>query len=457
MDNGSRRAPHTARLALRRSPLIGLALSAVLLAALATSACAATGGTGSGGGGGSGGPVQLVYWTTDATLQGAVDLWNQQHPSTHVQMVQQASSGFADRLQAAVNARNGPDLATVDVIDVPRLVRANTLTSYHLGLDVPTAYYPIGLGPYYFPWGIQVDLDLLALFYYKPAIPQIQSILTKVDPNPDPWKGSPGASPWITYAQLQADAITYQAQTGQPLVNVDLKGDPALFSALVWQHGGTWFKEEVTASTYAVSITGQASQDVATYWDGLLAHKAVSLLSARSALSAGKAPFLIAPLSFAATLKAGGQAGSWGAALLPTDGDGEPRCGNEPRHFHIMPRPGPHVEQAEEFLKWLTTDPASLQLQLGAGLFPATRVAYTSAVDVQQLGAYYGVDGMAAVAKASADGLPAGFEYGPTMSYTFTRQAQLFGGQGTFAAALGPLQQDVVADLQKQGYKVAAA
>jgi multiple sugar transport system substrate-binding protein len=322
------------------------------------------------------------------------------------------------------------------MLDVSGLVHDGDLACYSVAADYGSQHAYIGNVPWWWRYGVPPDISALVTFYRRTGVPGLPTL-------------KPGSQSWITYTQLATAAQAYHSKSGHPLVNVDFKGDPALLSALVWQHQGTWFHATDDQKTYQVTINGSQTQEVAKYWDTLISTGAVSTMDVSKAMADPSIPFLIAPLSTAAMLKAGGVSSEWGAALLAQDDDGTPRCGNEPRHFGVVPHRGPgdprHLETATEFMRWLTTDPASLQAQLASGIFPASPAAYNQ---TQALDSYYGIAGLGATAKASVAGLAGKFENGPNMTFVYSQQTKLF-ANGTLASNLDTLQKNAVDDLQK--------
>lgn len=420
--------------------LVGL----LLVAVPAVVACTST----HGGGGGGGAACEskdattaepLVYWTADERLRGSVELWNKNNPQRPVTMVVQPAAVMLSKLQEALGTGKAPDIADVSVLDVPNLVHSGDVACYETPGDYAKVHSYVALGRPFFPYGIPVDLNPIVTFYRKSALSQVSNL--KTDPSPEPW---------ITYDGLKTAAEDYFAKTGKALLNLDLKGDPALFSALVWQHGGTWFRASDDHKTYQVSISSEPTRYVATYWDGLIGERAVTTSIMSEALSTST-PMLLAPLSLSGSLKTLGTASEWGVALLPQEDEDTPRCGNEPRRFLVIPHHGPgdppRREAAAAFMQWLTTDHGSLERQLQRGIFPASPAAYTLDA-AKHLDSLYGIDGLADTAAASVAGLTGGFEYGPDMAWIFDEQTGLLAKNTSLAASMNALQASAVTKLQ---------
>jgi multiple sugar transport system substrate-binding protein len=117
--------------------------------------------------------------------------------------------------------------------------------------------------------------------------------------------------------------------------------------------------------------------------------------------------------------------------------------------------------QAEKFVKWLNTDPEALQafVELG-GIYPAASagqsvpaLAKAPTMMPNQPTFYADAKKIAATAK--------GFTWAPNVNVTYSAYSDIFAkaiqSKADFAAACDSLQAAAVADLKKQGFKVAGA
>lgn len=99
------------------------AVGLVGIAALLASGCS------TGGGGGDAAPDSITLWSrgaNEAINQKLVDTWNADH-DMKVELLPVPDAEYAKKLAAAVAAGNPPDVATLDVVAIPEMMRQGVL------------------------------------------------------------------------------------------------------------------------------------------------------------------------------------------------------------------------------------------------------------------------------------------------------------------------------------------
>ncbi|WP_433887551.1 ABC transporter substrate-binding protein [Streptomyces sp. CA-111067] len=442
----------------RRRARGALALLAVCALAL-LAACGGGGGGGSSASGGASGSgkVTLDYWTWWPKAPDIVKVWNASHPDIQVH-VENVGGGTqqSSKLQAAVSAGQGPDLALAEYEWLPSYISggiARDITPW--AADLRSAYDPaawdlvaLGGGLY----GVPLDQAPMALMYR-------QDLFAKY-----------GIAPPATWQEFAADAAAvHRADPSVVLANYN-PTDAEFIAGLARQAGGQWWTND--RGTWSVGIADPPSRQVADFWGRLIASGAVSAEStgtpaANKKINDGKVLSIVGGswnmTSHNFTSTAAGTIGKWRVAPLPQWTAGDPSVGFAGGSATVVTRTSKHPAQAAQFLSWLgaTADGTGAMVRYGGNL-PASNVGLKQFAGVQPVDtqAVYGQRDYGQVLTEAAHHTMRS-QWGPDTNLAFSDYSDEVGlvvnGHGSLAGALSTVQQAIRDDLKSYGYKVAGS
>ncbi|MHA7261616.1 ABC transporter substrate-binding protein [Arthrobacter sp. TMN-37] len=431
-----------------------------MVSALTLAGCAGGGGGDStaGGEGGSScepssGPVELAFTTWVPGMDKVVDLWNEENPDIQVK-VQTGPNGNSGTYQNFFNqlqAGNAPDLGQIEYDALPNFRVQDGLENIAACENVSDAedkfvdwtWGQVTFGEDDAVYAIPQDSGPMAMFYRKDLFEQA---------------GIEVPTTWEEYA---AAAEQIKAQ-GSYITNFP-RGDVNWFAGNVWQAGGQWFSNDDEG--WNVNLTGEESEQVANYWQGLLEKDQVSTLPSFSdewnaSFNEGDQWTWISAVWGASTLATGAPdtSGKWAVAPMPQWEDGGTAAGNWGGSSTAVLKGSEHPYEAAQFALWLNTDPEALALanELG-GLYPAAK----SATDLDAFSGgveYFGGQKIYDVFAEASSNVDPNFTWGPTMTQTYTDVSDGFGkaigGEGTLMDALTSGEKATVESLKSQSIPV---
>jgi multiple sugar transport system substrate-binding protein len=398
--------------------------------------------------------VELSFWTWATNIEQVVDKWNASHPNIHVTVSRQAQGDeLVTKVLTAAKAGNPPDLVQAEYQALPTLVSNDVVADIKKQAGSAKDKFASGI------WQ-QVTLGTDSVY----AIPQDSGpmmLYYRTD-----LFGKYGLTVPKTWDEFAQTARLLRTKTKKNFLTTFSSGDPGWFAGLSQQAGASWWG--INGDTWKVAIGDAATKKVAGYWGGLVKEGAIdsqpmytpawnkalndgTLLAWPSAIWG---PGVLAGI--AASTK-----GKWAMAPLPQWNAGENRTGNWGGSSTAIAAKSKHVDAAAQFAVWLNTDPSATSLMITAGgLYPAARDAQ-SGPDLSAPPAFFpNQPDFYTTAKSIAD-TAAGVTWGPNVNVAYQAYKDAFGKaitqKSAFDAAVDQMQQSTVADMQKNGFKVAAS
>jgi multiple sugar transport system substrate-binding protein len=229
--------------------LAGGAGSALALAACGGTSKAPTAPTGGNGGASySGAKVTLAFWngwtgSDGATAQKMVDEFNAANPNVQVKMNVFQWADFFQKLPAAVQSGNGPDVAAMHIDDMPTQAAQQVIVPLDdvasaLGLKASDYAPAVWNGGEYQGkrYGIPIDVHNLGLFYNKTVMEK-----NGLDPNKPPTTKD-------EYMQA-LDTLKGKGVQGSWVSPFQFTGG-FQFESLLWQFGGDVFSADNASATW---------------------------------------------------------------------------------------------------------------------------------------------------------------------------------------------------------------
>jgi multiple sugar transport system substrate-binding protein len=428
--------------------------------AVALTGCAAGGGGGAGGGAEaaacepSEGEVSLTFTSWIPGIEGAVAMWNEENPDIQVE-VQTGPSGNAGTYQNFFNqleAGNPPDLGQIEYDALPNFRVQDGLEDLAACEDVvaaeeqfvPWTWGQVTLGTDDEVYGIPQDSGPMALFYRADLFEENGIEV------PTTWEEYRAAAEEI---REQGGYITNFSQT-----------DINQFAGLVWQAGGEWFSND--ADAWTVDLAGDASAQVAEYWDEMIDEDLVSTYPAwtdewNNAYNSGEVWTWNSAVWGANSISSGAPdtAGSWSVAPSPQWEAGGASAGNWGGSSIAVFKGTDHLYEATQFALWLNTSEEALtSLNTTANIYPATTSGLELPV-LQEGVDFYGGQKIYDVFAEAATQVNPDFVWGPTMTQTYADVSDGFkaavSGDETLLDALEAGEKSTIDALKAQSIPVA--
>ncbi|MEU3253421.1 extracellular solute-binding protein [Streptomyces sp. NPDC006997] len=424
---------------------------AVALGATALTAC----GSSDDDGDARSGPVSLTYWTWTPGMDKVVDLWNKgpgKEKQITVTVKKQASGDtLVTKILTAHKAGKAPDLVQAEYQALPTLVSNDALAdiadqvgdaenSFANGVWQQTT---LGTDAVY---AVPQDIGPM-MFYYRADL--FEKYGLKVP------------TTWDEFAET-ARALKEKAP-GKDLTTFSAN-DSGLFAGLAQQAGARWWTTE--GQKWKVGINDAATKKVADFWGGLVAEGAIDnqpmyTPAWNKALNTGQQIAWVSAVWAPGTLTtaAPDTKGKWAMAPLPQWSASEDVTGSWGGSSTAVTTDSEHQDAAAEFAAWLNTDGDALNaLAKESGIYPASTSAQLSGAFstppdyFSQQADFY--TQAAEIAKTTAPSA-----WGPNVNVAYTTFKDAFGAaaknKSDFTAALDTMQEETVADLEKQGFEVA--
>lgn len=400
------------------------------------------------------GPVSLTYWTWTPGMDKVVDLWNKgpgKKDRITVTVKKQASGDtLVTKILTAHKAGKAPDLVQAEYQALPTLVSNDAVADIAgevgdakgkfadgvwqqttLGTDAVYAV-PQDIGP--------------MMFYYREDLFKKYGLTV-----PTTWEQFAETARALKKKAPDTDLTTFSAN------------DSGLFAGLAQQAGAKWWT--TSGDKWQVGINDAASQKVAGFWGDLVKEGAVDnqpmyTPAWNKALNTGKQIAWVSAVWAPGTLTtaAPDTKGKWAMALLPQWSPSENVTGSWGGSSTAVTTDSEHKAAAAKFAAWLNTDGDALQaLAKESGIYPAATNAQTSGAFATPPDYFSNQSDFyteaAEIAKTTAPSA-----WGPNVNVAYTTFKDAFGkaakDKSDFVAALDTMQDDTVADLEKQGFEV---
>jgi len=422
-----------------------------IVAAISLTGCAAGSGSGSTDGAvdctPADGKVELSYTSWIPGIEKVVDVWNEKNPDIQVK-VQTGPNGNGGTYKNFFNqlsAGNAPDLGQIEYDALPNFRVQDGLTNLASCANVSESkddfidwtWNQVTFGEDDAVYAIPQDTGPMAMYYRKDLFEAA---------------GIPVPTTWDEYA---AAAAKIREQGGY-ITNFP-QNDVNWFAGLVWQKDGSWFTNDGDA--WDVTLTSPESEEVADYWQNLIAGDLVSKVPAwtdewNNAYNTGSDWTWISAVWGANSISSGAPdtSGNWAVAPMPQWNAGEEKAGNWGGSSTAVLTGSEHPYEAAQFALWLNTDDEALtMLNKEANLYPATKDGLKLPVLSEGV-EFYGNQKIYDTFADAANQTNADFTWGPTMTQTYADVADGFGkvlgGEGTLGDALATGQTKTVAALE---------
>lgn len=433
-----------------RNARVLTAAIAMLLTAAGVTACSSSGGSAATTASATG-KVTLNYWAWAPGSDKEVAEFNKTHSDIQVNLTDAGGGDqSAAKLLTAIRAGNAPDLSLVENTSLPRMVVAGApldITQYVQ--DVKTNFSDGSWSQTTFSgrtFGIPQDVGPMALLYRKDVFDKFGLAAPKTWQD---WRDAAATikqkDPSLTMASLSTDGWGW-------------------YAAVAAQAGDNWWTVNKDGS-WVVNIDGKGSRDVMTFFQGMYDDHLIAadplltptynkevndgtILSWPSAVWAPGVIEGVAPST----------AGKWELAPLPRWNADDPTVSFQGGSSVIFVKTSKHPAQAAEFAKWLDASETGAKLILNVqNGYPAALSGQAAATQQkppalmpQQTDYYSVVQEISKHTKAVT--------WGPdtdvaASAFTDAMNAAV-ANHTSWADALTATQKAVVADMQKQGFKV---
>ncbi|WP_320784730.1 ABC transporter substrate-binding protein [Streptomyces sp. CRN 30] len=401
------------------------------------------------------GPVSLTYWTWTPGMDKVVDLWNKgpgKEKQITVTVKKQASGDtLVTKILTAHKAGKAPDLVQAEYQALPTLVSNDALADISGEVDGAKDKFAEGVWQQTTlgtdaVYAVPQDIGPM-MFYYRADLFEKYGLDV-----PATWEEFAETARALKKKSPQTDLTTFSAN------------DSGLFAGLAQQAGAEWWTTE--GEKWKVGIDDAATRKVAEFWGGLVKEGAVDnqpmyTPAWNKALNTGKQIAWVSAVWAPGTLTtaAPDTAGKWAMAPLPQWSEGENVTGSWGGSSTGVTTDSGNKDAAAEFAAWLNTDGEALNaLAKESGIYPASTSAQTSGA-FAEAPEYFSNQKDFWSKAAEIAGTTAPSAWGPNVNVAYTTFKDAFGAaaknKSDFTAALRTMQDDTVADMEKQGFEVA--
>ncbi|GAA1751906.1 ABC transporter substrate-binding protein [Agromyces humatus] len=355
----------TARTALRRTLTVA---AAAALAVGSLAACSAAGSTESGTADDLDAALEaggkLTYWSWTPSAEAQVAAFEEAYPNVDVELVNAGTNTEEyTKLQNAIKAGSGaPDVVQIEYYAIPQFALSDSLVDLsEFGLDQLEAQYSAST------WGaVNVDGKLvglpqdsgpMALFYNAAVFEEFGIAVPET---------------WDDYVQAGRDL---HAADPTKYITSDT-GDAGFTTSMIWQAGGRPFQIDGTDIT--VDLADEGTQKWTGVWNQLVEEDLLATTPGWSdewfkGLADGSIASLVIGAWMPGVLESSvaDAAGDWRVAPMPTY-DGTPVTAENGGGGQSVTKQSENPALAAAFLRWLNSDPASIEVFLESGGFPST-------------------------------------------------------------------------------------
>jgi multiple sugar transport system substrate-binding protein len=396
--------------------------------------------------------ITFWSWVPDINLQ--VDAFNASHTDVYVDYVNNGNGNTEyAKLKTALQAGTDiPDVVQIEYQHLPGFIaRGNLANLANFGAaDVASNFVP-------WTWA-QVSQGSGVYAYPQDAGPMIQmcnkAVLTKYGITSAP----------ATWDEFAADAAAiHKADANAYLSN--FTDDQGWFFGLLWQSGAKPFV--VDGANIKIDFTSTQAMQVAKFWGDLLKSGNLSPAATWSsdwntALDKGQiacwqagawGPESIIPA-------APDTKGSWEVTLMPQWTAGGAADGNYGGSSIAVTSASQHQKAADEFARWLTTDPTATLALTGGGaqLFPVQNTVTSNATWTGATDDFFGGQTTHQTMAAAMAQVDPSFGWSPFTDYVYSLYAtdlvDVHSGKMTFEALTQDLQDKSVQYARDQGFTV---
>lgn len=389
----------------------------------------------------------ITFWSGAAGMNVLVNAFNKTHKDITVKLGAVPSGQAAyEKIQSAVQAGSGPDVAMIEYQEIPTLAAAGilqnvtSLTSQYKSLYQPAAWNAAGfLGKQY---GLPHDIGPMVMYYNA-------SLFKKA-----------GIAVPTTWAQFKSEAVTLKQKTGAAMGSYLNYG--LFLAAISAQAGAHWFG--TANNSWQVDINSAATQKAFNYWTSLTNSGGAIENKGFNAgywndLDTGKiATYIVGAWGYRGlegNLKA--TSGDWRVAPVPQWNASDPVNANIGGSVTAIMKGTKHAQADIEFAKWLTTSPTAFKLAYAnSGFYPAT-VNGASAPEYETPDPFFGGQKVGAVYAKAASEVDPSWQWGPVMTDLNTNFQDALPASVTAGNAntmLTSIQSQTVSEMKSVGFSV---
>lgn len=389
----------------------------------------------------------ITFWAGAAGMNVLVNEFNATHKDITVRLGAVPGGQAAyEKIQSAVKAGSGPDVAMIEYQEIPTLAAAGvlqdvtSLTSQYKSLYQPAAWNAAGfLGKQY---GLPHDIGPMVMYYNA-------SLFRKA-----------GIAVPTTWDQFKSEAAILKQKTGAAMGSYLNYG--LFLAAISSQAGAHWFG--TANNSWQVDINSAATQKTLNYWTsltnsgGAVENKGFNA-GYWSDLDTGKiATYIVGAWGYRGlegNLKA--TAGDWRVAPVPQWNASHPVNASIGGSVTAIMKGTKHAQAAVEFAKWLTTSPTAFKLAYAnSGFYPAT-VNGGSAPEYATPASFFGGQKVGPVYAKAAGEVDPSWQWGPVMTDLNTNFQDALPASVTAGNAdtmLATIQDQTVSEMKSVGFSV---
>ena len=399
------------RPAVRRT----LTIAAAALAIGALAACSSGGGSTSAGGSAddldaaleAGG--KLTYWSWTPSAEAQVAAFEKAYPKVDVELVNAGTNTEEyTKLQNAIKAGSGaPDVVQIEYYALPQFALSDALVDlgdYGLG-DLEDQYSASTWGAVNVGGklvGLPQDSGPMALFYNKAVFDQY---------------GIAVPTTWDEYVEA---ARQLHAADPTKYITSDT-GDAGFTTSMIWQAGGRPYAIDGTDVT--IDLADEGTQKWTGVWNQLVQEGLLSTTPGWTdewyqGLGDGSIATLVTGAWMPGVLESSvaDAAGDWRVAPIPTY-DGTPVTAENGGGGQSVTKQSKNPALAAAFLRWLNSDPASIDVFLQSGGFPSTTAELDDPEFLSLESDYFGGQKINEVLTQASKDVSKGWSYLPYQVY----------------------------------------
>ncbi|WP_127473122.1 ABC transporter substrate-binding protein [Microbacterium sulfonylureivorans] len=400
----------------RRLRTVAVATASVFALGLTLAGCA-SGGNSDDAAGGSADELEaaleeggeLTYWSWTPSAEAQVAAFEEAYPNVDVKLVNAGTNTEEyTKLQNAITAGSGaPDVAQVEYYAIPQFALSDSLVDLapYGFADLEDQYTPgpwgavtVGDAVY----GLPQDSGPMAMFYNATVFDTY------------------GIEVPTTYDEYVAAAEKLHTANPDAYITSDT-GDAGFTTSMIWQAGGRPFSADGT--NVSIDLQDEGSKKWANSWNRLVDGGLLATTPGWSdewyrALGDGTIATLLTGAWMPGVLESSvpDAAGDWRVAPMPTY-DGTPVTAENGGGGQVVLKQSKNPALAAAFLKWLNADPASIEVFLASGGFPATTAELESEEFLGAESEYFGGQKINEVLVDAAKNVPSGWQYLPYQVY----------------------------------------
>ncbi|MCK6080208.1 sugar ABC transporter substrate-binding protein [Microbacterium sp. EYE_5] len=351
----------------------------------------------------------ITYWSWTPSAEAQVAAFEKEYPNVDVKLVNAGTNTEEyTKLQNAITAGSGaPDVAQVEYYAIPQFALSESLVDlapYGFG-DLKDQYTPgpwgavtVGDAVY----GLPQDSGPMAMFYNATVFDEY------------------GIEVPTTYDEYVAAAEKLHEADPNAYITSDT-GDAGFATSMIWQAGGRPFSADGT--NVSIDLQDEGSKKWADSWNRLVEQDLLATTPGWSdewyrALGDGTIATLLTGAWMPGVLESSvpEASGDWRVAPMPTY-DGTPVTAENGGGGQVVLKQSKNPALAAAFLKWLNADPASIEVFLASGGFPATTADLQSDEFLAKAPEYFGGQKINEVLVDAANNVPEGWQYLPYQVY----------------------------------------